>query len=67
MSIMRRNAEFLADPGDLFKGEDVDARVAQRFAIEQFGVGLDRAAIIFGVVGVHQGGFDAQALERINQ
>ena len=44
-----RNAKLLSDPGDLFKGEDVDARIAEGLAKQDLRIGPNSAAEVLGV------------------
>ena len=46
----QRNAVFVRDLGDRLDIEHIAARIADRFAIEQLGLGRDGLAEIFGIV-----------------
>ena len=62
-----RDAELLADLGDLLEGEDVDQRVAEGLAVEDLGVGADGAAEVLRVGGVDEGDVDAEAGEGVDE
>jgi hypothetical protein len=48
------------DGGDLLNGEDVEARVAQRLAVEELRVGPERAAERLGVFRVDERDLDPE-------
>ena len=58
---------FARDGGDRFKRKNIDARVAQRLAVNNFCVGTNRAAKIFGVARVYQGHINADARKRVHK
>ena len=56
---------FFGDGGDFFEREDVAERVADGFAVDDLGVGLDGTAEVFGVGGVNERDVDADAREGV--
>ena len=56
----QRHVRGAGDGGDFFDGEDVEGGVAQAFAVKGFGVWAEGAAEGFGVIGIHEGDFEAE-------
>ena len=59
----QRQVVLVRDRGDGGDVEHVHARVADGLAVEHAGARRDGAAEIFGIVGIDEGGLDAEAAE----
>ncbi len=63
----QRNAMFVAQLGQRRDVQHVQARIAERLAEQQPGLGPDRGAPGVDVARLHEGGLDAEAAQRVVQ
>ena len=61
----QHHAVFLGDGGDFLDWKHADVGVAEGFAVDEFGVGLDGALEVGGVSGVDEGDGDAEFWEGV--
>ena len=56
-----RDIVGLRDVGHLLEGEDGNIRIAQRFAVDDLGIGLNRRGKFVWIIGINKGRLDAHA------
>ena len=63
----QRQAVLVGDGGNGVDIRDITVGVAQRLQIHSLGVGLDRGLHLCKVVGIHEGGVDAELGQSVSQ